>query len=144
MQNYKIMYDVVYSFACSGDEKWKRIRFLFIGICNTAFGLICFPLLYIFFEKLQSHYIILISIAQFLATNFSFITHKIIVFRSRGGILKEYIRFFLYQTFLFCLNLGPFAGLVEYCNFNPILAQWLLAAVTMFLSYFYYNRYAFK
>ncbi len=135
-----IMYDRLKFFFTLHAEKF---RFLIVGGVNTAFGLGIFPLLYYIFKDYYFHYLIILSIAHFFALNFSFLTNKFFVFRTKGNYLEEYPKFLAYQIAILLAYMGPFTLLVEVGHLHPIATQLILTISVAIISYFYYSRITF-
>ena len=95
-------------------EKFKtEIRFILVGIWNTAFGYLMFLLFLFLFEKnLENErliYIFSAACGHFISVINTFIFHKFITFKSEQGgmeIVYEFIRFSNSYIVTFFLNLG--------------------------------------
>lgn len=126
----------------SGHE--KKLRFLIAGGVNTIVGLSVYPLLYIALEPLGIGYFQVLILSQFPSITFSFITNKYFVFRTKGNLKREYIKFFTFYGFYFLLNLICLPLLVEVLKINPIISQTLFAIAIIMTSYFWHNAVTFK
>ena len=122
----------------------KKIRFLIAGAVNTAVGLAVYPLLYLIFEPMGMGYIQVLIIAQVLCISFSFASNKYFVFKTKGNLKKEYLKFFAFHGFYFALNLVCLPLLVESLKINPIISQTGFAIAVIVTSYFWHNSVTFR
>jgi putative flippase GtrA len=122
----------------------KKIRFLIAGMVNTAVGLAVYPILYLVFEPMGMGYIQVLIIAQVLCISFSFVSNKYFVFKTKGNLKKEYLKFFAFHGFYFALNLVCLPILVEAFKINPIISQTGFAIAVIMTSYFWHNAVTFK
>jgi len=122
----------------------KKIRFLIAGMVNTAVGLAVYPILYLVFEPMGMGYIQVLIIAQVLCISFSFVSNKYFVFKTKGNLRKEYLKFFAFHGFYFALNLVCLPILVEAFKINPIVSQTGFAIAVIVTSYFWHNSVTFK
>ena len=83
----------------------KQFRFLIAGGLNTIVGLSIYPLFYIFLEPLGFGYIQVLLFSQMFCITFSFFTNKYFVFKTKGNVKEEYLRFFAFYGFYLLLNL---------------------------------------
>ncbi|MFG1423682.1 GtrA family protein [Roseixanthobacter liquoris] len=124
-------------------EHETKIRFLFAGGLNTAFGLAIFPAL-IWALGDSSHYMIALVVAQILSISFAYMTNKIFVFRTKGNVLREFGRFIGYHAISFWVILGVFPILVEIGKIPPIYAQAGLILGMIATSYLWHSRISFR
>ena len=121
-----------------------KFRFLAAGALNTLFGLGFYPLAYLLLAPLREHYILLLAIAQAPCVTFSFLTNKFLVFRTKGNIAREYLKFASYYSSLFALNLAALPALVELLRIHPVIAQTLFTVITIAVSYLWHSRITFS
>jgi len=122
----------------------KQFRFLIAGGLNTIVGLSIYPLFYIFLEPLGLGYIQVLLFSQMFCITFSFFTNKYFVFKTKGNVKEEYLRFFAFYGFYLLLNLLCLPFLVEVIQITPILAQTLFSFAIIVSSYFWHNLVTFK
>ena len=114
------------------------------GGLNTIVGLSIYPLFYIFLEPLGFGYIQVLLFSQMFCITFSFFTNKYFVFKTKGNVKEEYLRFFAFYGFYLLLNLLCLPFLVEVIQITPILAQTLFSFAIIVSSYFWHNLVTFK
>ena len=130
------------------------VRFLIVGASNTLFAYGLFALLtYLLTPRIPSPYVAAMTasaLGTVICITFSFVCHKLFVFKTRGNFLKEYLRafvvyggtslagFVLLPLLMFVLNqLGCPRPAV------PYLAGAILTAGTVVVSFFGHKRYTF-
>ena len=122
----------------------KKLRFLIAGGVNTLVGLSVYPLLYLWLEPLGLGYIQILLMAQVICITFSYISNKYFVFKTKGNVHKEYVKFFLFYGFYLALNLLCLPFLVEKMGITPIISQTLFSVAIIVSSYFWHNFFTFK
>jgi putative flippase GtrA len=122
----------------------KKIRFLVVGVMNTAVGLAMYPLLYTLLRPFEIDYIGTLIFSQIICITFSFISNKYFVFKTKGNIKKEYPKFFAFYGIYFLLNLVCLPFMVEILNLNPMIAQTIFSIAIVASSYFWHNMITFK
>ena len=86
----------------------------------------------------------LLLFSQMFCITFSFFTNKYFVFKTKGNVKEEYLRFFAFYGFYLLLNLLCLPFLVEVIQITPILAQTLFSFAIIVSSYFWHNLVTFK
>jgi len=122
----------------------KKLRFLIAGVVNTLVGLSVYPILYFFLAPIGYGYIKVLLLAQIICITFSFISNKYFVFKTKGNLKKEYVKFFIFYGLYFLLNLLCLPFLVEVMKINPIISQTLFSVAIIASSYFWHNFITFK
>ena len=129
----------------------KELRFIYVGIFNTALGYALFYILDYFFEIYFDlrylAYMSAIIIGQFFSIISAFFTHKYITFKSvqRGkNMLKEFFKFSLTYSFVFFANLILLPVVVEFFNINPRIAVLIITFFGAIISYFGHLKFSFN
>ena len=122
----------------------QKLLYLAAGAVNTAFGLAFYPALLLTSDWLYRNYMIALLIAQVVCTLFSFVNFKLFVFRTRGGALREFLRFstFYYATYAVNWALLPLA--VEKLQWDRIAFQLGFSIATVVIGYFWNARVTFR
>jgi putative flippase GtrA len=131
-------------FSSLTNDYKKKLRFLLTGVVNTIVGLSVYPLLYMLFNPIGLGYMGALFLAQVISITFSFVSIKYFVFKTKGNIKKEYVKFFMFYGICIALNLIYLPLAVELLNFSPIMSQTIYAILIIFTSYFWHNFYTFK
>lgn len=120
----------------------ERLRFLAIGGWNTLFGYACFVGLYWLLHD-HLHYLVIGVLAHIVAVINAFACHRLLVFRSRGAILAEFVRFNLAQLFVLGCGLLALWLVVTILHLSPLRGQALVTVGTILLSYIAHRRFSF-
>ncbi|WP_425229445.1 GtrA family protein [Sphingomonas sp.] len=117
------------------------LRFVAAGGLNTAVGLAAYPVLYavLHVQKYGA-----LGIAQASCLVFAFTTYKLVVFRTRGNILAEFVRFASFYLVNYAANWAALPFMVEVLRWNPILSQLGFTGAVIVGSYFWHSRVTFK
>lgn len=124
------------------DEALRLFRYLATGGWNTLFGILVYAALY---RGLGSkvHYLVLLIPANILAITNAYICYKLLVFRTRGNIIKEYLRFYVVYGGTMLLGFALMFCFVDGLNLDPIVAQCVSASITIIVSYFSHRDFSF-
>lgn len=122
----------------------RKVRFVIVGGINTLVGLSIYPTLYIVLKPIGFSYLEVLFLAQVICITFAFFNYKYFVYKTRGGIKKEYIKFFMFYGFFFILNLFFLPLMVEVININPIISQTFFSLFVTATSYFWHTLITFK
>lgn len=131
--------------STSGTHQRRRpLRFLLVGVVNTALGLAAYPVLLWITRSWSMHYLLVLPLAQALCIVSAFLLHKHLVFRTQGGYRREFAWFLSFHLAQSAANLVVLPLLVELGGLHPAWAQTLYAVLTMAGSWFWYSRVAFN
>jgi putative flippase GtrA len=130
------------------------VRFLIVGAWNTLFAYGLFALLtYLLTPRIESPYVAAMTasaLGPVVCITVSFVGHKLLVFRTRGNFLKEYLRAFVVygSTWLASFLVLPLVmrGLNLFVTPRaavPYLAGAILTAGTVVVSFFGHKQYTF-
>ncbi|MBF0193592.1 MAG: GtrA family protein [Magnetococcales bacterium] len=125
------------------SQNAQFIRYLIGGAYNTLFGFLFFATIYYYFSE-QVHYIILAIISNIAAITNSFIVYRLFVFKSKGNILKEYLRVYVVYGLSAIISLIIMALMVELLQIHPVVTQGVILFVTVIISYFGHKNFSFK
>ncbi len=117
--------------------KVKFLKFLLVGLLNSAFGYGCFAL----FMYLGLHYSLALLLATALGVLFNFKSTGSIVFGSKNNRLI--FRFVAGYTFVYCVNLGCIAALAQF-GVVPYISGIALILPMAILSFIINNRFVFN
>ena len=129
----------------SSNKKYNKERnFLIVGLLNTVFGLLAFPIFFYFFNPFVPHYLYILSLSTASSILFSFTTLKYFVFKAKGPIVNEFVKFLIFHFILFILNLIALPLLVNYLINDPIISQTIFLIFVILSSYCWHNWITFK
>lgn len=123
-----------------GDQ---RVAFVVVGLANTAIGLGCFALLHLLFRQ-QLHYLVLLTITYAVAISCAFVLHRRFVFRVRGQVWLDYVRFWLVNLATLVVNAVLLAVAVEQVGAPVLPAQVVVLGVTVMLSFVGHSLFSFR
>lgn len=124
-------------------ESGRITRFLVTGVWNTAFGVIVYIVLY---EGLKQwvNYLVLLIPGNILAITNAYICYKLFVFKTRGNIIREYLRFYVVYGGAMLLGFVLMFVLVDGLGLNPVAAQILCVPISIIFSYCSHRNYSFR
>lgn len=121
----------------------KFIRYLVVGGWNTVFGLAVYAGLYYWLGD-SVHYLVLAVPANILAITNAYICYKLIVFRTRGNILREYFRCYIVYGGTMLAGAAALWVLVEWFGMSPVAANCVSTVALTFVSYLSHRSFSFK
>lgn len=124
-------------------ETKKKLRYIIIGAWNTLFSYAAFVFLY-FYTSSFLHYMVILALSQIAGITNAYICYKFFVFKTKGNIVREYLRFYVVYGTTFIVNLVLIAFFVELLKINPIVSQGIIAIVVVIMAYFGHSRFSFK
>ena len=124
-------------------KRKKEINYLMVGAWNTLFGYIVFALLYYFLSDYLASFIIVIINNVITVTN-NYVWYKLLVFKTKGNFLREYLRFYAIYVVALVFNLIALPLMVDYFKLNAYLSQAIITVVIIIMSYLANNKFAFK
>ena len=131
------------------------VRFLIVGAWNTLFGYAVYSLLtYLLIPRVgndKAAAVMASLLGSVINITMSFFCHKVYVFRTKGNLLREYLRAYVVYgtTMLVSTALLPLVMvLLDLVNTPkrsvPYLAGAILLAGNVFISFFGHKRYTFQ
>lgn len=125
------------------SEFWRIVRYLLVGGWNTIFGILVYTVL---FETIGNkvHYLLLAIPSNILAITNAYICYKLIVFRTKGNIIREYLRCYLVYGTSALLGMSGLFILVSGLKIYPVLANILVTFTTVAISYFGHKYFSFR
>ena len=120
----------------------EKFRFLAVGAYNTLFGYLAFAVLYTWLHE-RMHYLVIAVIGQVIAVINAFFAHRVLVFRARGNLVANFVRFNITTLASTVIGLAGLAVLVDFGGIRPLLAQGIVLAVTVVITYVAHKLYTF-
>ena len=124
-------------------ENKKKIKYIAVGVWNTVFSYIAFVFLYLL-TKSWLHYMVVLVLSQIAGITNAYICYKLFVFKTKGNIVREYLRFYVVYGTTFVVNLALIGFFVELLGINPVVSQGIIAIVVVTMAYFAHNRFSFN
>lgn len=123
--------------------KDRRVAFLAIGVVNTAVGFGWFVLFDLTIGQVWG-YMVTLLFAHVASVLCAFVLHRRFVFRVRGHVWVDLMRFETVYLVALGVNALLLPLLVEFGGLEPIFAQALIVFVTTLISYFGHSRFSFR
>ena len=121
----------------------QEARYVVVGAYNTAVGLALYALLFGLLEN-RFHYLLLLTVNYVLGTLNGFLAYKFWVFRSSSGYFLEYVRFNAVHLAGIVINYIASPILVEFVRLTPFVAQGMIIAVLIVMSFVLHKRFTFR
>ena len=118
-------------------------RFLVVGAWNFAFGYGAFAGLYWALRGIWRDGAIA-TLATILGITMSFLTHRLITYRSCGCWWREYIRFYVVYGGQSALNVFLIWLLVTRMRYNAYIVQFVISVALTVASYWAHKLYSFR
>lgn len=119
-----------------------KIRFCIIGVINAGICYLLYVLFIFIFEK--GFYQLSLALAWIFSSITSFFTHRYLVFKGNGKILKEYFRCCTTWVFAYFINSTLLEIFVKFLKFDIYTSQILAPAIAGIFTYFAFKKLAFK
>ena len=117
-------------------------RYLIVGVWNTVFGIGLYWLAYGTLGK-SVHYMLLAVPVNILAITNAFVCYKLIVFRTRGNWIKEYVKCFIIYGGGALASMALLWLLVSCFRMNPAIANMVGSVIVVIGSYFGHKYFSF-
>jgi putative flippase GtrA len=126
-------------------QGWKRqeLRFLVVGGCNTVSGFLVTTLTYYLLNALLVSPAIF-AISTLINVTVSFLTQKLLVFRTKGNWLTEYLRFYVVMAVPVVMSIVVPPILIDGFHMNPYLSMVLVIGAIVVIAYFGHKHVSFR
>ena len=121
----------------------RQVRYLIAGGWNTIFGYVASIFLYYLFRD-DLHVVGIAIIGNVIAITMAFLTYKIFVFQTKGEWLAEYLRTYLVYGGTAVIGVALLWMMVDGLTIPFWIAQGLVIATTMIVSYLSHSRFTFR
>lgn len=119
------------------------IAYLVVGGWNTCFGLGVYWLMYRTLGECV-HYLILAIASNVIAITNAFLCYKLIVFRTRGKWLREYVKCWMVYGGGALASMALMWLMVDFAGLNPVLSNFIGTAIVVIASYFGHKFFSFR
>lgn len=121
----------------------EKLRYLLVGGWNTAFGYLVGVGLFLMLGQ-HLHIVLIAIISNVIAITMSFVAYKILVFRTHGKWLIEYLKCYLVYGGNALIGVFLLWIFVDYFSMNIWLAQGAIILLAVIFSYLLHKRFTFK
>lgn len=126
--------------ALAGDQ---RVLFLVAGAFNTAFAFVVFALLQQTVGK-ATGYLAVLLVAHVLGVLEAFCVYRWAVFKVRGNVLQDLVRFESVYLVALTVNAVLLPVCVELLRMPVLLAQAAIVVVTSLISFLGHRSFSFR
>ena len=120
----------------------QRLLFLLVGGLSTAFGYGVFVVVFLLFPTWP--YLIVLVVAYVLASFFAFTAQKVVVFKAKGSLFLDYLRYNMVGLGALALNAGLLTLFVEVVEAPVLVAQAVATVAVVVSSYFGHRYFSFR
>lgn len=134
------------------DRAWQRLarllrdersRFVLVGAANTVFSTALFAgLVLLLGPEVPS--VVSLVIAWFVSLLTGFFAHRLLVFRVRGQLLLDLLRYAGVNYTTLLLNIGALALLSDVLGLPPIPVQIAIVGVVIVVTYVGHKYFSFR
>jgi putative flippase GtrA len=121
----------------------QKIMYLIVGMWNTAFGYGLFAGLYYLLSK-SMHYNVILFICYVVSTINAYLLYKFFVFRTKGNLVRGYLRFSVVYVYAYLGNMLILFALKRFTSVDLYLGQAISVVVIVLISYMSHKKYTFK
>ena len=120
-----------------------HFRYLYVGAWNTIFGYIAG--IFVYKSIIQISSIIAVGVlSNILSISMSFLTYKLIVFKTPGNWLKEYMKCFMVYGLTALLSIFLLWIFMDNFQLNIWLSQGLVIVTSVVISYIGHKKFTFN
>jgi putative flippase GtrA len=120
----------------------KHVKFALIGVYNTLFGYGAFAGLHEAFPHVNYMFVLIVS--REVSVVGSFIAYRLFVFKVRGAVVSDFMRFWLVYSGAAVANLIALPFFVQIVGLNVLVAQAVTMVLTVISSWIGHNHFSFK
>lgn len=121
----------------------ERVRYILIGVLNTAFGFLLFTGLYFSLNKFL-HYVWIYILTQVIAVSFSHLTQRNFVWHTSENYFKELARFAATYIVVSLVNIALLTLAVEVLDFSALISQYVIGLLLILSTFFSQKYWVFK
>lgn len=121
----------------------EKIRYLLVGSWNALFGYLAGVGLFLMLKN-HLHILLIAVIGNIIAITMSFLTYKVLVFKTRGRWIREYLKAYLVYGFNALLSIALLWVFVDQLSLNIWFSQAGIIIFTVIFSYLLHKRFTFK
>ena len=91
-----------------------------------------------------SYYLLVLSLATLISGTESFVTQRMLVWKSKADARIEFVKFSTVFVSQFVLNVILLFVCVEFFEMDPLWAQYVIGSILVVFSYFIHRHWTFK
>jgi putative flippase GtrA len=121
----------------------EQVRYLLVGGWNTLVGYLLFAGLIVSLGH-RVHYLLLLLVAHVVSVVQAFVLYRVLVFRVRGRLLGDLLRFWSVYAAALAVNAAVLPLLVELAGFPVLPTQAAFVVATIVTTYLLNKRFTFR
>lgn len=118
-------------------------RYLVIGMLNTLWGFVSYPIFYALLARTGVHYLVILAFNYAFNATVAYWLQKLLVFKTLGNVGREYARFLVLQAIFFGINVVFLPFVVAIFGLNPVIGQMLFIVVVAIGGFFWNDKITF-
>jgi putative flippase GtrA len=122
----------------------RRVAFLIVGGINTVNGFVLFVLFHLLLGNGFVRYMTTLLLTHVVAVACAFVMHRRFVFRVRGHLLLDAVRFEVVNLGILAINAALLPFFVEVVGVGVILSQVFAGGLAVAASYFGHYLFSFR
>jgi putative flippase GtrA len=122
----------------------QRVAFLVVGGFNTANGFAMFVLFHLLLGDGFAHYMTTLVASHVVAVTVAFFLHRRFVFRVRGHLLLDAVRFEAVNLGALALNAVLLPLFVEVAGLDVLVAQLVAGVAVVLTTWFGHSLFSFR
>lgn len=122
----------------------QRVAFLLVGALNTANGFVLFVCFHLLLGDGFVRYMTTLLLSHVVAVVCAFFLHRRFVFRVRGHLLLDAVRFEVVNLGGLALNAALLPLFVEVAGLDVLVAQLVVTVAVVVLSYLGHSLFSFR
>lgn len=137
----------------SGPPGWllsvikdQRVAFLIVGGINTVVGTLWYWLFWFLLKDIGGRYAHFVALVPTYIFSIlcAFVLYRKLVFKVRGHVLRDLVRFSSVYVTTFLLNIPLMWFIKDVLGFHPMIAQVLNTLVMTVSSFIFHKRFSFR
>jgi putative flippase GtrA len=120
----------------------KHVKFVVIGIYNTLFGYAVFAGLHLALPHVN--YMLVLIVSRELSVVSAFIAYRLFVFKVKGPIVPDFLRFWMVYSGALVINLIALPLLVQVAGLNVLVAQAITVTFMVISTWIGHNHFSFR
>ena len=121
----------------------QRVRFVLVGGVNTVLSTALFIVFQLWFGD-RTYSFVPLGLAWIISLVCVFFPHRLLVFKVRGHVLRDFGRFVLVNAGAFGINVGVLFLASDVLGWPRIPSQLVITAVSVVISFLGHKHFSFR
>ena len=124
------------------DIKSQSIRYLTTGLWNTLFGILVYTALIKIFG--ENRYLLLAVLSNIISITNAYICYKIFVFKTKGNIIKEYLKCYIVYGLSMLIGIFLLYIFVDFMKIQPVTGNIISVLIVTIISLIGHKYFSFR